>query len=118
MTMEVRELLSWAVVDTSGHVSENLTPRRLNPMVVLTPLPHKLGAPSGPVDTSSQVSTPDDAEIVEGSLEEIPAAPSPTAKTPGPSSNAPPADTGHLQEEANKALGGLLATKSSIDALW
>ena len=43
MTMEVRELLSQAVLDTSGHVSVNSTPKRLNPMVVLTPLPHKLG---------------------------------------------------------------------------
>ena len=33
-----------------------------------------------------------------------------------PSSGIPPADAGHLWEEANKALGGLLATKSSIDA--
>ena len=29
-----------------------------------------------------------------------------------------PTDTGHLQEEANKALGELLAMKSSIDAHW
>ena len=111
MTMEVRELLSQAVLDMSGHISVNSTQRRLNPMVILTPLPHKLGDPSRPVDTSSQVSAPDDAEMAEASLEEIPAAPSPTAETPGPSSNAPPADTDHLQEEANKALGGLLATK-------
>ena len=53
MTMEVRELLSQAVLDTSGHVSENSTPKRLNPMVVLTPPPHKLGDLSSPVDTSS-----------------------------------------------------------------
>ena len=118
MTMEVRELLSQVGLDTSGHVSENLTPKRLNPMVVLTPPPHKLGEPSGPVDASSQVSTPDDAEMVEASLEEIPTAPSPTAKTPGPSGSTPPTDAGHLQEEANKALGGLLATKSSINAHW
>ena len=116
MTTEVRELMFWVGLDMSGHVSENLTLKRLNPMVILTPLPHKLGDPSGPVDKSSQVSAPDYAEMAEASLEEIPAAPSPTAKTPGPSSSAPPADTGHLQEEANKALGGLLATKSSINA--
>ena len=96
MTMDVRELLSWAVLDMSGHVSEKSTPRRLNPKVVLTTPPHKLGDPSRPVDTSSQVSTPDDAEMVEASLEEIPTAPSPTAKTPGPSGNAPPTDAGHL----------------------
>ena len=65
------------------------------------------------MDTSSQVSAPDDAEMVEASLEEIL---SPTVKTPGPSSGAPPSDTSYLWEEANKALGELLATKSSIDA--
>ena len=40
------------------------------------------------------------------------------ARTPGPSSNAPPLDIAHLQEEANKALGDLLVTKSSIDTHW
>ena len=53
MTMVVRELLSWVGLDTSGHVSENATPKRLNPMVILTPLPPKLGDPFRPVDTSS-----------------------------------------------------------------
>ena len=53
MTVEVRELLSWTVLDMSGHVSGNSTPKRLNPMVILTPLPPKLGDLSGPVDTSS-----------------------------------------------------------------
>ena len=87
MTMEVRELLSQA---------GNSTPKRLNPVVMLTPLPPKLGDPSGPVDTSSQVSTPDDAEMGEASLEEIPTAASPIAKTPEPSSGTPTEDAGHL----------------------
>ena len=69
MTMEVRELLSRAMLDMSGHASQNLTPKRPNPMVVLTPPPHKLRDPSGLVNTSSQVSTPDDAEMAETSLE-------------------------------------------------
>ena len=51
--------------------------------------------------------------MVEASLEEIP---SPTVKTPGPSSGTPPTDASYLREEANKALGELLTTKSSIDA--
>ena len=96
MTMEVRELLSQAILDTSGHASGNSTPKRPNPIVVLTPPPHKLRDPSGQVDTSSQVSTPDDAEMAEmaeASLEEIP---SPTVKTPGPSSSTPPADASYL----------------------
>ena len=93
MTMEVRELLSQVILDMSGHVSGNLTPKRPNPMVVLTPPPHKLRDLSRLVDTSSQVSIPDDAEMVEASLEEIP---SPTVKTPGPSGGTPPSDASYL----------------------
>ena len=116
MTMEVRELLSWAVLDVSGHASPNSTPKRLNTVGILTPLPHTLGDLSSPVDISSQVSALDDTEMVEASLEEIPTTPLPTAETPGPSSGTPSANAGHLQEEANKALGELLATKSSTNA--
>ena len=90
--MEVREVLSQAILDTSCHVSGNLTPKRPNPMVILTPPPHKLRDLSGLVDTS-QVSTPDDAEMVEASLEEIP---SPTVETPGPSGSALPSDVSYL----------------------
>ena len=110
MTMEVRELLSWVGLDTSGHALGSSTPKRL-----VTPLPPKLGDFPKPVDTSSQVSTPDDAEMDDASLEEIPTASFPTAKTLGPSSDAPPLDMTHLWEEANKALADLLAIKSSIE---
>ena len=90
ITTEVRNLLSQAILDMSGHVSGNSTPKRPNPMVVLTPPPHKLRNLSGLVDTSSQVSTPDDAEMVEASLEEVPTIISPIAKIPGPNSGTPP----------------------------
>ena len=115
MIMEVRELLSQAVLDTSEHTSGNSTPKRLEPMVLVTPLPTKPEDFPWSVDTSSQVSTPDDAEMEDASLEEIPTASSPTAETPRPSSGAPPSDAAHLWEEANKALGELLSVKSSID---
>ena len=68
-------------------------------MVLVTPLPPKQEDLAKPVDTSSQVSTPDDAEMEDASLEEIPTTSSPTVKTPGPRSNAPPLDIAHLQEE-------------------
>ena len=64
------------------------------------------------------MSIPDDAKMEDTSLEEIPAASSLTAETPGPSGETPPLDTAHLFEEANKALGDLLVIKSSIDAHW
>ena len=54
MMVEVRELLSRAVLDLSGHMPGNLTPKGLNPVVVFMPPPPKLGYLSGPVDTSSQ----------------------------------------------------------------
>ena len=42
MTTEVRELLSQAVLDTSEHAFGSSTPKRLKPMVLVTPLPPKL----------------------------------------------------------------------------
>ena len=88
-----KELLSLAILDMSGHVSGNSTPKRPNPMVLLTPPPHKLRDLSGLVDMSSQVSTPDDAKMAEASLEEIPSL---TVETPGPSSGTAPSDASYL----------------------
>ena len=48
-------------------------------------------------------------------LEEIHASPSPLVETQGPSGEAPSLDVTQLQEEANKALGHLLVTRSSIN---
>ena len=98
MTIEMRELLSWAALDTSGHASGSSTPKRLGPMVLVTPLPPKWEDLAKPVDTSSQVSPTDDAEMEDPSLAEIPATSSPTARTSGPSGDAPPLDIAHLQE--------------------
>ena len=67
--MEVRSLLSRAMLDSSGHGSGNSTPRRPNPVVALTPPPHKLKELPQLVDTSSQVSALDEAEMAEASLE-------------------------------------------------
>ena len=72
MTMEVRILLSWAILDTSGHGSGNSTPKRPNPVVVLTPPPHKWKDLPKPVGTSSQVSTQDNVKMAEASLGEVP----------------------------------------------
>ena len=68
MTMEVRSLLSWVILDTSCHVSGNSTPKRPNPVVILTPPPQKLRDLSRLVETLSQVSTQDDGEMAEASL--------------------------------------------------
>ena len=116
MTMEVRSLLSWAILGTSGHRPGNSTPKRPNPVVILTPPPHKLKDLPKLVDTSSQVSAQDDVEMVDASLGEVPTTISPIAVAPRSRSNTPPADVGLLWEKANKALEELLATKSSIDA--
>ena len=116
MTMEVRSLLSQAMLDTSSHGSGNSTPRRLNLVVILTPPPHKLKELPTPVDTSSQVSALDDIEMAEASLEGVPTTISPIAVTTISRSITYPADMAELWENANKALEELLATKSSIEA--
>ena len=123
MTMEVKSLLSQVMLDTSGHGSGNSIPRRPNLVVILTPPPHKLKELPKLVDTSSQVSTIDDVEMVEASLEGVPTTISPIAMTTRSRSITPPTDVAELWEKANKALEELLATKSSIDvcrwrAIW
>ena len=96
-----------------SHMLMNSPPKIPNPIVVLTPPPHNLRGLCGPLDTSCQMSAPDAAEMAEASLEEIP--PSPISETPRPNCGTPLTDMSHLQEKANKALGELLATKSSIN---
>ena len=96
MTMEVRSLLSWAMLDMSGHVPGNLTPKRPDPVVILTPPPHNLRDLSRPVDTSTQVSTQDDVGMAEASLEEAPTSISPIAMTSGSRSSTPPIDVSQL----------------------
>ena len=84
-------------------------------MVLVMPLPTKPEDFPKPVDMSLQVSAPGNAEMEDASLEEIPTPSSLTAETLGPSGDAPPPDVAHLWEEANKALGDLLAIKSSLN---
>ena len=96
MTMEVRSLLSRVILDMSGHGSGNSTPKGPNPVVILTPPPHKLKDLPKLMDTSSQVSTPDDVEMAEASLGGVPTTISPIAATPRPRSVTPPADVGQL----------------------
>ena len=64
------------------------------------------------------MSAPNDSEMEDASLEEIPALSSLTAEPLGPSGDAPPPDVTHLWEETNKAIGDLLAVKSSLDTHW
>ena len=72
MTMEVRELLSQVGLDTSEHASGSSTPKRQEPVVLVTPLPIKPEDFPKAVDMSSQVSALKDAEMEDASLEEIP----------------------------------------------
>ena len=102
MTMEVRNLLSQAILEMSSCRSKNLTPRRPTPAVVPTTSPQKPEGPLQPVDTSSQVS----AEVVEASLEDIPTSIPPIAAVSRTRSITPPVDAMELWANANKALGG------------
>ena len=118
MTMEVSELLLWVALDTSSQASGGSTPK--------TPVSPALGAPSSlrlegfakPMDTSSwvspQVSIQDNAKPDDPTLEEI----SLPVKTLGLGASILPWDMIQLQEEAGKALGWLLLTRSSHDARW
>ena len=115
MTMEVRNLLTQAMLDMSGHRSGDSTTRRPNPVVILTPPPYKQKELPKLLDTSSQASTQDDAEMAEVSLEGVPTTISPIAMTNISESITPSADTAELWENANKALKELLAMKASID---
>ena len=110
--MEVRNLLSQAMLEMSGCRSENLTPRSPNPVVILMPPYHKPKELLQLVGTLSQAST----EIAEASLEGIPTSISPTAMTSRSGSVTPLADGMEFWENANKALQELLTTKASTDA--
>ena len=110
--MEVRNLLSQAVLEMSSCGSEHSSPRRPTPVAVpMTPL-QKPERPPWPVETSSQAST----EAAEASLEDIPASISPIAAVSRTGSITPLVDAMELQANANKALEDLLTTKASIDA--
>ena len=117
MTMEVSELLSQTVLDTSGIASWKFHSKKDQ---APWPWPHcyllSQRTSSKPMDPSSQVSTPEDMEMDDPTLEEVHVSLPPLVKTLGPSREAPSVDVAQLQEEANKALGCLLATRSSLDA--
>ena len=90
MTTEMRELLSWVELDTSGHASGSSSQKRLEPSVLVTPLPPKPEDFPKLVDTSSQVGTLDDGELDDPTPEDVHATYSPTIKTPGSCSDVPP----------------------------
>ena len=116
MTLEVGNLLSQVILDISSLGSESSILRRSNPVVVLTPPPHKPKELHQLEDTLSQASAQEEAKMAEASLEGIPTTISPIAAATRSESITPPADAAELQENANKALKELLAIKGSIDA--
>ena len=91
-------------------MSSSSTPKIPGSLALATTLPLKPEDSIKPVDTSSQVSIPDNAEMDDPTLEEIHASPSPLVKIQGPSSDALSLGVAKLKEEANKALGHLLVT--------
>ena len=119
MTMEVSELLSQAALDTSSQALGSSTPKGLASTALRAPPSLGLEDPAKQVDTSSQMSLqasiPDNAELDNPTLEEIYDPPSLLVKTPGPGTGSLPRDVIQLQEVANKALGCLLVTRSSLD---
>ena len=110
MSMEVS-----MVLDTSSQALGSSTPKRPVSLALASSLNIKLDNSTKPVDTSSQVSIPDKEEIDNPMLEDIHASPSNPDGTPKGSSDASCLEATQLWEEANKALGCLLATRSTID---
>ena len=92
MTMEVRNLLSQAILEMSSCRSKNLTPRRPAPAVVPTTPPQKPDGPLQPVDNSSQANT----KMAEASLEDIPTSISLIAAVSRTGSITPPVDAMEL----------------------
>ena len=92
----------------SGHRSGDSTLGRLNPVVILTPPPYKQKELPKLLDTFSQASTQDDAEMAEASLERVPTIISPIAVTTRSESITPSTDTAELWENANKAIEEVL----------
>ena len=116
MTMEVSKFLSQTALDTSGQALGCSTPKRPVSLALGAPPSLRVESSTKPVDTSSQVSpqanVPDDAEPDDMTLEEI----SLPVETLGQGASILPEDVIQLQEEAGKALGCLLVTRSSLNA--
>ena len=112
MTREVRDLLSQAILETSGHGSKSSTLRRLHPATILMPSSHQPKELLQSVDISSHMSV----EMAEASLEGIPTSISPIAATSRPDSVTPLVKAMELHANANKALEEMLTTKAPIDA--
>ena len=112
MTMEVSNLLSWAVLEASNYESKCSSSRRSTTAAVLMTPPQKLEGPPQAVNTSSQVSM----EEAEASLEDIPTNISPIAAVSRSRSISPSMDLVELWPNANRVLNDLLNTKGSIEA--
>ena len=111
------------ITGSSGHLQSSIReshPKKTSIHGPRSPILSWLEDSTKPMDTSSQVSPwvsiPDDVEPDDETLKEIYAPPSLLVETPGPGANILPRDVIHLQKEANRALGCLLATRSSLDA--
>ena len=89
MTMDVSELLSQLALDTSGQAPGSSTPKRPVFLALASSLPLKLDDSTKLVDTSSQVSIPDEEEVDGPMLEDIHASPSHPDGAPEGSSDTP-----------------------------
>ena len=105
MTMEVSKLLSQVALDTSSQALGGSTPKRPVSLALASSFPLKPDDSTKLVDSSSQVSIPDKEEVDNPMLIVLQRA-----------AAMPPLEVTQLQEEANKSLGCLLATRSTIDA--
>ena len=105
MTMEVSELLSQAALDTSGKASGGSIPKRPVSLALASSLTLKLDDSTKLVDSSSQVSIPDEEEVENPTLEDIHASPSHPDGTPESSGNNPPLEVAQHWEGPQTPIG-------------
>ena len=112
ITMEVSNLLSQAVLETSSCESQQSPPRRPTIVVVLMSPPQRPEGLLPPANSSSQASI----DKGEASIEDMSANIYPITAISGSNSTSTLIDLTEPQTNTNKALDDLLSTKGSIDA--
>ena len=88
--MEVSELLSQAVLDTSDIASRSSTPKRPGSLALATPLPLKKEDSAKLVDTSSKVTAPQEHGDGQSHIGGDTCLSAPFGETLGPVGNLPP----------------------------
>ena len=111
MAIEVDNLLTQSMADTSSCESKQSSPEKTATVTATMSPPCRSEVTTPPADTSSQASV----EEVEGSLEDIPTNISPIAASYNSRIISPPVDPLELQANANRAIDNMLLLKGTLN---